>query len=57
MVVMIAFCSQGDNIQDAVAMAARVDKWLHVNKKEVSSKPYKFKQQFIFLFALGKEWI
>ena len=27
-VVMVGFCAQGDNIQDAVAMAGRVDDWI-----------------------------
>ena len=35
-VVMVGFCSQGDNIQDAVAMAARLDSWIGL-KKDVRS--------------------
>ena len=38
LVVMVAFCIQGDNIQDAVAMGNRVDSWMDINRK-VSSIP------------------
>ncbi len=31
LVVMAAFCIQGDNVQDAVAMADRVDAWMNIN--------------------------
>lgn len=34
---MIGFCAQGDNIQDAVAMAGRLDNWIGL-KKEVKAK-------------------
>ena len=32
MVVMAAFCIQGDNIPDAVTMADRLQSWLNINQ-------------------------
>lgn len=32
MVLMVAFCNQGDNIPDAVTMAGRLHRWMNINK-------------------------
>ena len=35
LIVLIAFCTQGDNIQDAIVMAGHIDKWIGISKKQV----------------------
>ena len=31
--MLVAFCSQGDNIPDAVAMANKLDSWIELKQK------------------------
>ena len=35
MIVLIAFCSQGDNIQDALSLATYIDQWLELKPQKV----------------------
>lgn len=35
LVVMVAFCIQGDNIQDAITMAGRLHSWMDINQKVI----------------------
>lgn len=37
MIVLIIFCSQGDNIQDAVSLTEHLDQWISVTQHLVST--------------------
>lgn len=37
MIVLISFCSQGDNIQDAVLLIEHIDQWISVTQHLVGT--------------------